>query len=265
MQPRSQAMRALLLCCRSADGAAGHRATHACNSWCSEQLAANELELAELRKRIRALREDGTVGIEARRPVSSDPAAHTASGDSAASGSSPENHSGLPLLPRQPASRATTARSPERAWSEAPTDLRTDPKGKRGKTRRALLQLNAFSPTVDGGAVQPCSKSEIEDIIAAGDNERLVVFMKLSSSNPLCAACVFPCSAKPGLDGVLCTYGCHHQMENACNTETGWERARPLLDQVDLRSRDSLIRVMAVVLTLNAALLHYPREPLISW
>jgi len=258
MQPRSSAMRALL-CCRSADGADGHRATHACNSWCSEQLAANELELAELRKQIRELREDGTVGIEARRPVSSDPAAHADSGDSAASGSSPENHSGPPLLPRQPASRATTARLPERAWSRAPTDLRTDPKGKRVKTRRALLQLSTSSPTVYGGAVQPCSKSEIEGITAAGDEmaARDAVFGKLAAANPLCAACISVCANKPGFDRVPCAYACHHEKENSCGNKTGWERekTRSLLRQVDLQSRDSIIRLMAEVLSPNATFL----------
>jgi hypothetical protein len=100
-----------------------------------------------------------------------------------------------------------------------------------------------------------CNKNEVGDIVAAGDKERVDVFRKLSSSNPLCAACISPCVAKTGFDPVLCVYGCHHQMENACNTTTGWERARPLLDQVDLRSRDTLIRVMAVVLPPNAELL----------
>ena len=253
-------MRALLLCCRSADGAAGHRAMHACSSWCSEQLAAYELELAELRQQIRALREDGTVGIEARHPVRSDPAARGAlSGDSATGGSAPENHAGLPLLPRQPAARATTARSAEHAWSQAPTDLRTDPKGKRGKTRRALLQLNAFSPTVDGGAVQPCSKSEIEGIIAAGYEmaARAAVLWKLAAANPLCAACISVCANKRGFDGVPCAYACHHEEENSCGNKTGWERekTRSLLRQVDLQSRDSIIRLMAEVLSPNATFL----------
>ena len=258
-------MRALLLCCRSVDGAAGHRATHACSSWCSEQLAAYELELAELRKEVRALREGGTVGIEARRSVRSDPAAHGAlSGDSATGGSAPENHSGLPLLPRQPASRATTARLPERAWSQAPTDLRTDPKGKRVKTRRALLQLSTSSPTVDGGAVQPCSKSEIEGIITAGDEmaARAAVFGKLAAANPLCAECISVCANKPGFDRVPCAYACHHEKENSCGNKTGWDReeTRSLLRQVDLQSRDSIIRLMAEVLSPKAALLSQPVE-----
>ena len=248
-------MRALLLCCRSADGAAGHRAMHACSSWCSEQLAAYELELAELRQQIRTLREDSTVGIEAR--VRSDPAARGAlSGDSATGGSAPENHAGLPLLPRQPAARATTARLPERAWSQAPTDLRTDPKGKRGKMRHALLPLRASSPTVDGGA---CSKSEVEGIIAAGDEMAALaaVFGKLATANPLCAACISVCANEPGFDRVPCAYACRHEKENSCGNKTGWDReeTRSLLRQVDLQSRDSIIRLMAEVLSPNAILL----------
>ena len=120
--------------------------------------------------------------------------------------------------------------------------------------KRALLQTGDSSPAAAGESTLPCSKSEVGDIFAAGDEERVAVFTKLLSSNPLCAACVFPCAAEPGYDNVLCAYGCHHQRENACNTATGWERARPLLDQVDLQSRDSLIRVMAVVLPPNAEL-----------
>ena len=143
--------------------------------------------------------------------------------------------------------------------SPAPSELREDTKRPSGeKTRRALLQTlqtGASSPAAiaSGENTLPCNKNEVGDIVAAGGNERATLIMKLYSSNPLCAACISPCAVKTGFDSVLCVYGCHHQMENVCNTETGWERARPLLDQVDLRSRDSLIRVMAVVLPPNAA------------
>jgi hypothetical protein len=102
---------------------------------------------------------------------------------------------------------------------------------------------------------QPCNKSEVGGIVAAGDEERVGVFMKLSASNPLCAACVLPCRGMPGFDGVLCVHGCHHQMENTCSNATGWGRARPFLDQVKLTSRDSLIRLIAVVLPPNATFL----------
>ncbi len=125
------------------------------------------------------------------------------------------------------------------------------------KKQRALLQIGASSPAASAGgeSTLPCNKSEVGDIVAAGgDKEKSVaVVTKLFSSNPLCAACVFPCAAKPGFDPIVCVYGCHHQRENACNTETGWERARPLLEQIDLQSRDSLIRLMAVVLPPYAA------------
>jgi hypothetical protein len=231
-------------------GTLGGDVSHPCNSWCAEQLAAYELELAELRDQVAALPH------EARPGVSSEPTAQlTDLGDGAggARGRSP----GTPLLPRPSAAQAATARSAERAVSPAPSDLREDTKRPSGdRTQRALLQTGASSPTAGGENTLPCNKNEVGDIVAAGGNEMATVFMQLFSSNPLCAACVFPCSAKPGFDGALCAYGCHHQIENACNTETGWERARPLLDQVDLRSRDSLIRVMAVVLPPNAALEH---------
>jgi hypothetical protein len=124
--------------------------------------------------------------------------------------------------------------------------------------RRALLQLNAFSPTVDGGAVQPCSKSEIEGIIAAGDEMAArAVFGKLATANPLCAECIRVCANKPGFDRVPCAYACHHEEENSCGNKTGWERekTRSLLRQVDLQSRESIIRLMAEVLSPNATFL----------
>jgi hypothetical protein len=142
--------------------------------------------------------------------------------------------------------------------------LRTDPKGKRVKTRRALLQLSTSSPTVDGGAVQPCSKSEIEGIITAGDEmaARAAVFGKLAAANPLCAECISVCANKPGFDRVPCAYACHHEKENSCGNKTGWDReeTRSLLRQVDLQSRDSIIRLMAEVLSPKAALLSQPVE-----
>ena len=111
-----------------------------------------------------------------------------------------------------------------------------------------------------GGIAQPCNKSEVGGIVAAGDEERVAVFMKLSYSNPLCAACVLPCQGKPGFDGVLCVHGCHHQMENTCSNTTGWGRARPFLNQVNLTSRDSLIRLLAMVLPPSDIPMR-PREP----
>jgi hypothetical protein len=246
------------------NGAPGVDVSHPCTSWCAEQLDAYQLELADLRDQVAALRH------EARPDVSSEPASQpTDLGDGAggARGRSPGTRSGLPLLPRPSAAQAATARSAERAVSRAPSDLRQDTKRPSGdRTQRALLQTGASSTEASAGGENalPCNKNEVGDIVAAGDKERVAGFTKLFSSNPLCAACIAPCAAKTGFDPVHCVYGCHHQMENACNTETGWERARPLLDQVVLGSRDSLIRVMAVVLTLNAALLHYPCEPLVT-
>jgi len=121
------------------------------------------------------------------------------------------------------------------------------------------LQLSASSPTVDGGAVQPCSKSEIEGIITAGDEMAALaaVFGKLAAANPLCAECISVCANKPGFDRVPCAYACHHEEENSCGNKTGWERekTRSLLRQVDLQSRESIIRLMAEVLSPNAILL----------
>jgi hypothetical protein len=219
------------LLAQGADGAPRDEAYHPCASWCAEQLAAYQLELAELRDEVAVLRQDSRVEIKARPSVSSEQAAQlTESGDGVV---------GVVVGARV---RSIGARS--------------ELKGTSGeRTKRALLQTDAFSLEA-GGSALPCEKNEVGDILAAGDNERVAVFVKLLSSNPLCAACIAPCAAKPGFDSVLCTYGCHHQMENACNTETGWERARPLLDQIDLRSRDALIRLMAVVLPPNAVLLY---------
>jgi hypothetical protein len=239
------------------EGAPRDNATHVCTSWCAEQLAAYELELAELRDHVAALRQDGRVGIEAWPSMSSEPTAQpTDLGDGAVSarGRSRGTRSGLPLLPRTSAVQAATALSTERAMSPDPSGLGKDSKGMSGeRTKRALLQSGAYSPAAGGESALPCDKSEVGDIVASGDKERAPVLMKLSFSNPLCAACIFPCAAKPGFDPVLCAYGCHHQIENSCKPETGWERAWPLLDQVDLRRRDSLIRLMAVVQPPNAA------------
>ncbi len=261
--PQSQFPRSLLLppnalfgifLPQEINGAPGVDVSHPCTSWCAEQLDAYQLELAELRDQVAALRH------ETRPSVSSEPATQpTDSGDGAggARGRSPGTRSGLPLLRRPSAAQAATARSAERAVSRAPSDLRRDTKRPSGeRTRRALLQAGASSPA--GEITLPCNKNEVGDIVAAGDKERVAVLTKLFSSNPLCAACISPCAAKPGFDPVLCVYGCHHQMENACNTATGWERARPLLDQIDLQSRDSLIRVMAVVLNSKRGIITLP-------
>ena len=100
----------------------------------------------------------------------------------------------------------------------------------------------------------PCNKAEIGDLVAAGADERPAVVTKLFSSNPGCAKCVAKCNpnAEPGFDANLCANGCHHQKENSCNgNETGWERARPLLHQVDLQNRTSLVRLMAKVQRCN--------------
>ncbi len=212
---------------QGADGAPGEEAHHPCASWCAEQLAAYQLKLAELRYEVAVLRQDSRVEIKARPSVSSELAAQPidfGDGVVSARAQSPGTRSGL------------NGTSDER-------------------TKRVLLQTGASSLEA-GGSALPCNKIEVGDIVAAGDNERVAVFEKLASSNPLCAACIFPCAAKPGFDPVLCAYGCHHQIENSCSTETGWERARPLLDQVDLRSRDSLIRLMTLVHPPNAAQLH---------
>jgi hypothetical protein len=57
------------------EGAPRDNATHVCTSWCAEQLAAYELELAELRDHVAALGQDGRVGIEAWPSMSSEPTA----------------------------------------------------------------------------------------------------------------------------------------------------------------------------------------------
>jgi hypothetical protein len=218
------------------DGAPRDDTTHPCTSWCSEQLAAFQLELAELRDQVAALRRDGRVGTEARPSVKSEPSAQpTDSGDDVVGphGRSAETRSGLSLLPRPSVAQVATTSSIERAESPAPL-------------KRALLQTAASSPSARESAL-PCNKNEVGNVVAADDQERLAVFMKLRSTNPLCAACIAPCVLKPRLEILLCLYACHHQRENACNTTTGWERARPLLHKVDLRSRDSLIHLMAVV------------------
>jgi hypothetical protein len=222
-----------------------------CTSWCSEQLAVYELELAELRDQVAALRRDGRVKIEA---VTSEPAAQpTVSGDGVvgARDRTPGTQTRLPF-PRASAAQAATSRSAERA---APLVFREDSKGASGKrTQRALLQVGASSPAGDGRIALPCDKNEAGDIMAAGDQERLALVASLLLSNPMCAACVGLCADKPGFEPALCVYGCQHQMENVCDITTGWERARPLLGQVDLGSRDSLIRLMSVVLPPNVTL-----------
>jgi hypothetical protein len=232
---------------QGADGNPGDE-DHRCTSWCAEQLAASQLELAELRDQVAALRRDGRVGIEAtsRTTVNSKPAAQlTDSGEDAvgARDRSPGTRSGSPLLPRPSAAKAA-ARSAERAASPSPSGFREDPHETRGeRAKRALLQMGV--PSTAAGT-PPCNKTEIGDLVAAGADERPAVVAKLLS--PKCAECVAPCAAKPGFDANVCANDCHHQKENSCNgTETGWERARPLLHQVDLRNRTSLVRLMAEV------------------
>ena len=254
MPPAPHAVRAGIVVPQGADGAPVGDATHPCTSWCSEQLAVYQLELASLRDQVAALRRDGRVKIEA---VTSEPAAQpTVSGDGVvgARDRSPGTQSRLPLFPRASAAQAAASRSAERA---APLVYREDSKGTSGnRTQRALLQVGASSPALEGdGAIAlPCDKNEVGDIMAAGDQERLAVIASLLLSNPMCAACVGLCADKPGFDPALCVYGCQHQMENVCDITTGWERARPLLGQVDLGSRDSLIRLMSVVLPPNVTL-----------
>jgi hypothetical protein len=168
--------------------------------------------------------------------VNSEPSAPpTDSGDDAVGPHrrSAETRSGLSLLPRPSVAQAAATRSIERAESPAPL-------------KRALLQTGASSPSARESAL-PCNKNEVGVIVAADDQERPAVFLKLRSTNPRCAACIAPCVLKPRLEILLCLYACHHERENACDITTGWERARPLLHKVDLRSRDSLIRLMAVV------------------
>lgn len=233
---------------QGADGNPGDE-EHRCTSWCAEQLAASQLELAELRDQVAALRRDGRVGIEAtsRTTVNSKPAAQlTDSGEDAvgARDRSPGTRSGSPLLPRPSAAKAA-ARSAESAASPSPSGFREDPHETRGeRAKRALLQI---VPSIATGTLW-CNKTEIGDLVAAGADERPAVVTKLFSSNPGCAVCVASCRDVPGFDANVCANGCHHQKENSCNgNETGWERARPLLHQVDLQNRTSLVRLMAEV------------------
>ena len=236
---------------QGADGNPGDE-EHRCTSWCAEQLAASQLELAELRDQVAALRRDGRVGIEARTTVNSKPAAQlTDSGEDAvgARDRSPGTRSGSPRLPRPSAAKAA-ARSAERAASPSPSGFREDPHETRGeRAKRALLQMGVPStaPSIAAGT-PPCNKTEIGDLVAAGADEMPAMVLKLFASNLGCAMCVIRCRAEPGFDAILCANGCHHQKENSCNgNETGWERARPLLHQVDLRNRTSLVRLMAEV------------------
>ena len=180
--------------------------------------------------------------------MNSKPAAQlTDSGEDAvgARDRSPGTRSGSPLLPRPSAAKAA-ARSAESAASPSPSGFREDPHETRGeRAKRALLQTGV--PSTAAGTLW-CNKTEIGDLVAAGADERPAVVAKLFSSNRGCAACVALCRDVPGFDANVCANDCHHQKENSCNgTETGWERARPLLHQVDLQTRTSLVRLMAEV------------------
>jgi hypothetical protein len=104
---------------------------------------------------------------------------------------------------------------------------------KRGAVGRSLLQSEG----------RACSKAEAQAVLSAADP--IPVVMQMMGTNPSCAMCIITrCAEAKGADSVVCLQSCQHQQENRCDESTGLQRLAPLLSNVSLDDRDSLVRLL---------------------
>lgn len=101
-----------------------------------------------------------------------------------------------------------------------------------------LALLQAESPS--------CSKAEIAYIFATPVAERSAVAARMMESNPTCVICIITASRKAYPDVVYYLSACMHQNENECTDSTGLARVAPLLRNVSLQNRQSVIAMLEV-------------------
>ena len=108
------------------------------------------------------------------------------------------------------------------------------PQNKRGVVGRSLLQSEG----------RACSKAEAQAVLSAAADP-IPVVMQMMGTNPSCATCIISrCVEAKGADSVMCLQSCQHQQENRCDESTGLQRLAPLLSNVSLDDRDSLVRLL---------------------
>ena len=108
------------------------------------------------------------------------------------------------------------------------------PQNTRGAVGRSLLQSEG----------RACSKAEAQAVLSAAADP-IPVVMQMMGTNPSCATCIITrCVEAKGADSVMCLQSCQHQQENRCDESTGLQRLAPLLSNVSLDDRDSLVRLL---------------------
>ena len=93
---------------------------------------------------------------------------------------------------------------------------------------------------------QNCSKAEIAIIVGTAAADRVDATMRLLGSNPACASCLITASQAVYPELLYEVHACMHQNENVCTDSTGLARVAPLLQNVSLQNRESVIAMLAV-------------------
>ena len=93
---------------------------------------------------------------------------------------------------------------------------------------------------------QNCSKAEIAIIVGTAAADRVDATMRLLESNPACASCLITASQAVYPELLYEVHACMHQNENECTDSTGLARVAPLLQNVSLQNRESVIAMLAV-------------------
>jgi hypothetical protein len=136
------------------------------------------------------------------------------------------------------------------SWAEISVAENTQPVAENAVSS-SLDRVSSPRPQNKGGAVgrsllqsegRACSKAEAQAVLSAADP--IPVVMQMMGTNPSCATCIISCAEAKGADSVVCLQSCQHQQENRCDESTGLQRLAPLLSNVSLDDRDSLVRLL---------------------
>jgi hypothetical protein len=182
----------------------------ACDRRCDERLRATLGELEDLRAEVESELEDLRAEVEALRLKMLD----------------------VPNLAESAASRAL-------AFGGLGTLDRSVVEG--AHSGRMLLQES--SP-----GARACSKAVLESVLATPSANRVAHVMdELMKTDESCAMCLILASQSPYPDVTLGLHGCLHQNENQCTDATGLARIVPLLPNVTLQNRDSVVELLELV------------------
>ena len=92
-----------------------------------------------------------------------------------------------------------------------------------------------------------CSKAVLSTLLATPSANRVAYAMELMKTDESCAMCIILASQTPYPDVTHALHGCLHQNENQCTDATGLARIVPLLPNVTLQNRDSIIELLELV------------------